>query len=160
MAASRIAGLFAAALLSLQLSAQQAPQAKITIQVVDPTGAVVRGARIEIDPPSGAVPNFAKADGSGEVVLNLPAGKHVLRISSSGFRTSVQPVSIEGDSDRTVKVTLQFGAMGPGYSGPCCWFYALEAWNRVESVQLPDTMPLRPVANLAPLPSRPIKECP
>jgi len=50
--------------------------------------------------------------------------------------------------------------MGPDYSGPCCWFYALEPWNRVESVQLPDTMPLRPVANFTPLPSRPIKNAP
>jgi hypothetical protein len=157
MAAARIAAALAVAFLSVKLVAQPTPQGRITIEVIDTTGAAIPGARIEVDPPTGAIQNFAKANSWGEVILNLTAGSHVLRISSSGFRESVTHVNAENNPDRMVKITLQVDTTGHAYSGPCWRFYDLEPWNRLESVQLPNAIPLRPMMSFAPLPARRIK---
>jgi hypothetical protein len=84
MAVARIAAI-ALALYCSTLRSQQAEPVHFLIKVTDSTGAVIPGARIEIDHSPGGAEVAATADREGKAVLNLLPGPHDLMITSRLF---------------------------------------------------------------------------
>ena len=112
MAAARFAAVFVA-LLSIELSSQPAPQKNLTIQVTDITGAVIPGARIEIDPSSSRPRPILKTDGQGRAVVDLPAGTHTLSITAPGFkRWTRREVDAQGNGGQPVTARLELAEVG------------------------------------------------
>jgi hypothetical protein len=95
------------ALFSVELSAQTTPQGSVTIQVTDPAGTLVSGARVQIDPwPSKHRP-VLKTDGRGQVVLALPAGAYTLSITCPGFKRWTRQIDIQRAGSQTVVAKLE-----------------------------------------------------
>jgi hypothetical protein len=84
MAAARFAAVLLL-VLAATLTAQNTSTGQVVINVVDPIGAVIPGAQVEIDPLS---PSFrtVKTDANGQAVIELPIGTHWLSVSASGFQ--------------------------------------------------------------------------
>jgi len=95
MASARIAAVFLA-LLCAELSAQPAPQGSVTVQVTDWTGAVIPGARVQVDPLPSKPESFLQTDAHGQAVLNLPAGAHTLSINAPAFDTTILKIDLTG----------------------------------------------------------------
>jgi len=102
----RIAAVFVA-LLSIELSAQPAPQGSVAVQVTDPAGVVVPGARVRIDPWPSRHPPVLKTDSRGQFVLALPARAYTLSITCPGFKRWTREIDIQGGGNQTVVAKLQ-----------------------------------------------------
>ncbi|MGO9323101.1 MAG: carboxypeptidase-like regulatory domain-containing protein [Terracidiphilus sp.] len=111
MAAARIAAVFVA-LLSIELSAQPAPQGNLTIQVTDPAGVVVPGARVQIDPSPFRHRSVLKTDGRGQAVLAVPAGAYTLVITCPGFKRWTREIDVQSGGSQTVVAKLEIADMG------------------------------------------------
>ncbi len=149
MAAARIAAVFVA-LLCVEVCAQPAPQGSVTVQVTDRTGAVIPGARIEIDASSSKPRPFLKTDGQGQAVLNLPAGAHTLSITFPAFKRWTQQIDVQSGINQMVAVKLDLATEG---------FVTVEAISDMPPPNSPETvfLPLKPLPNLNPLPSKSAK---
>ena len=135
------------ALLSATLVAQQAPTAHLTIKVTDRTGAVIPGARIQIDRTSWQSKIAATTDPNGQASIDLPQGNHAIAISAQGFETSTRQFDVQQGSGQSIVAVLEIGQVsGPPIVAP---------WPDFPLERPPFTtfIPLRPLQNLAPLPA-------
>src|SRR5215467_15824495 len=75
--------------------------------VEDPSGAVVRGAKVEISGSGLAQPLTLTTDSSGQFAApNLSAGKYTVKVSENGFDDAVSLVELKGSAELNVKLTL------------------------------------------------------
>src|ERR1039458_3839076 len=111
MAHVRIAAL-AVALLSVELSAQPAAQGHLTIQVTDTTGAVIQGARIEIDQSLPMPGPVLTTDGKGRAVLDLPVGVHTLSIAVPNFKQWTRHIDLQSGISQLVNAKLEIAVVG------------------------------------------------
>jgi Carboxypeptidase regulatory-like domain len=105
--------LFALALLVLQsffvlpAAAQSVASGTIEGTVVDPTGAVVSGARVEIRNPITGYQQTTTTDTSGTFrFTNIPFNPYHLEVNQTGFGVSGQDVNVRTAVPITVKVSL------------------------------------------------------
>jgi Carboxypeptidase regulatory-like domain len=151
MAAARVAAVFVA-LICVELSAQPAPQGNVTIQVTDRSGAVVPGARIEIDHSPSKPGSVLTTDSQGRAALDLTIGVHTLSITFPPFRKWSRQIDIQNGVSQFVDaqldssgviidwVTVSSNASGPPLLRP-----------------EPAFLPTQPLVNLAPRPLRSAK---
>jgi len=105
------AALVLACVLAGLLGAAQPAQAQepptLTITVVDPTGALIVGARVEVTPP-GAGPTDVLTGPNGAARIDLAApGRLKVRVESDGFEPAEIPdLSVQRSTRRTVKLKL------------------------------------------------------
>jgi hypothetical protein len=94
--------------LSLHSNAQSSGSATINGTVVDPSGAVVANATVEISNPVSAFERFTKSDSSGAFSFpNVPFNPYHLTVNASGFAASAQDVEVRSVVPLHVKLTLQ-----------------------------------------------------
>jgi hypothetical protein len=90
--------------------AQSQTSATLRITVVDPSGAVIVGARVSVTPTAGGQPATTIDSGArGDTLFTaLAPGRYVIRVDSSGFEPSVtRDVRLRaGDNRREVKLTI------------------------------------------------------
>ena len=99
------------ALLSSSTFALRNPDSpKSQAQIVDPTGAVVPGARVEAR--AGASVHTATTDAAGRFgVSALPPGRYRVSVSSPGFETFSQDLTLQNQERATLPVTLRVGSV-------------------------------------------------
>ncbi len=85
----------------------QASSAAIAGTVIDSTGAVVPGAKVEIHNPVSAFDRSTTTDSSGNFIFpNVPFNPYHLSVTSAGFAPHAQDVEIRSSVPLNVKVTL------------------------------------------------------
>ncbi|MFZ0980421.1 MAG: carboxypeptidase-like regulatory domain-containing protein, partial [Candidatus Acidiferrales bacterium] len=86
----------------------------LQIDVVDPSGAAIARAEIQIQlRPQGPVQKFA-ADEKGKLSVDLQPGGYDVLVSSPGFRHETREIEVQEASRQELSVTLAIGS----YSGP------------------------------------------
>jgi hypothetical protein len=100
----------AAASLPGPAGAQARPDASLRVAVLDPSGAVIVGARVTVTPSmDGMVPSARDTDPRGEALFTaLPPGMYDLRVEAPGFAAAeVEGVRVRaGDQRREVRMTI------------------------------------------------------
>jgi TonB family protein len=95
---------------SLRVVAQD-PAQSFTVQVFDPSGAVLPGVAIELEDAQKAT-RSATTEGSGVAVFeSVPPGEYRVNASVAGFRTLRAAIVVEGTRDRQRSITLQVGEL-------------------------------------------------
>lgn len=90
----------------------QHTQGRINVTVLDPQGAVVPGAKLELRDLSTNELRTAETQSAGTYsFVNLPAGKYRLTVSLEGFQTAAFEVVVETTKTSDVEATLQVGAV-------------------------------------------------
>jgi hypothetical protein len=90
----------------------QHTQGRINVIVLDPQGAVVLGAKLELqDLATNDVRTAETQSGGTYSFVNLPAGKYKLKVSKEGFRTAVYEVVVETARTADVEAKLELGAV-------------------------------------------------
>ena len=130
----------------------QSPPRGIGVLVKDQTGAVVPGARIEVDPSLPTPGPVLNADSNGRALIDLPGGDHVFSISAPGFRRWTHLFEVSGTSGRLIEAVL--------HVAPICDPVVVAVFDEDIPLGIPDPifLPLQPLMNLDPLPSRPAKK--
>jgi hypothetical protein len=137
MAAAQIAAAVLA-FLPAALIAQETPLGHLTIQVTDLSGAVVPGARIEIDPSPSHHQFALVTDSNGEVIFGLKAGNHVLTVSALGFATWSEKIDIQDASDQQIVAKLRLATIsGPPLVTPLT--------PEIDVIRPPEPAPLCPI---------------
>jgi hypothetical protein len=159
---SRIAGAALSAVMSVGFAAAQTPQkapalaqiapteAGIEVVVIDQSGAVITNAQISVADEKGAEIVKGVSDARGEYRSpSLSTGSYVLSVSSFGFRTYKQTVSVQSHEALKMKVELAVG----GASGALMGVIAEVRIDIAEptSSEVPDFLPVPP----APSPTSP-----
>lgn len=91
-------------------SAMNEAGASLSGIVVDPSGAVIPGAEVEILDSNGQVVDNDTTDNQGKYELDLPApGNYKVQIEREGFKRLVENVAV-GGGEQTLNATLQVGA--------------------------------------------------
>ena len=148
MATARFAAVVIA-FLSLELFAQHAPQGIVTIQVTDATGAVIPGARIEIDPSSPGPGRVLKADSEGQAVLDLSPGVYALSVAGLGFKNWTRQIDMRSGLSQLIAAKLDVASTGePGR----VFDWAPYQFSPISPE--PILLALQPLLNLDPLPLR------
>jgi len=136
MAAARIAAVILA-FLPVALGALDTPQADLTIQVVDETGAVTPRAHVEVD--SSPSHQFTLVTGgNGKAIFNLKAGSHVLTVSALGFAIWSKKIDIQDAADQQIVAKLHLATI----SGPAS---VTQLTPEIDVIRPPDPAPLSPV---------------
>jgi hypothetical protein len=149
MAAARIAAVFFA-LLCAEVSAQPAPQGNVTVQVTDMTGAVVPGARVDIDPSPPKPESVVTTDNLGQAILDIPDGAYSLSVSAPGFNKTILKIDVKGGAGQSIMAALKILS----YSGPTV---VVEGPETPMETPEPVFIPLQPLLNLGPLPLKNVK---
>lgn len=97
-------GLMVAVLLCAAVVRAQEQRA-LTVTAVDPTGAVIVGARVVVTSRDGVVAETV-TDTAGRAQVALPEGRYTARVESEGFEPVSQDVDLRRDSRRTVRLPL------------------------------------------------------
>ena len=93
-------------LATLRLAAQD-PPGSFTVQVFDPSGAVLPGVAIELEDARKAT-RTTTTEGSGLAVFaDVAPGEYTVGATLPGFRTLRAPITVEGARDRLRSITLQ-----------------------------------------------------
>jgi len=104
------------ALISLDaIAGQQNPNAQITVQVTDVTGAFVPKALIEVSATQSGPPMTREADESGKGKFELPIGSYHLLVKSPGFCSYKGPVEVLKQQNQIFTAKLQVDTC----PGPC-----------------------------------------
>src|SRR5579859_7183519 len=92
--------------------AQMAQQGTVTVSVVDPTGAAVQGAKLQLqDTGTNAVREAETQQVGSYTFVGLPAGTFRLTVTKSGFQTEVlDSVVVQAYRTTDIKVSLKVGA--------------------------------------------------
>jgi uncharacterized protein YfaS (alpha-2-macroglobulin family) len=86
--------------------------AEIAGTVTDVTGAVVAGARVQIQRIEDKSSRNSVADAAGKFSFAaLPPGRYRVQVESAGFRTSVRVISLAARDRGVLSATLQIGAV-------------------------------------------------
>ncbi|MGO9797744.1 MAG: carboxypeptidase-like regulatory domain-containing protein [Terracidiphilus sp.] len=152
MACIRIAVVVISLFLSFELSAQPAPQGNVTVQVTDRSGALVPGARIEIDLSASSPNCISKTDSQGRARFDLPTGAHTLSIAARGFKTWTRQIDVQSGTSQPIMATMEVA----GSDDPIL----VVNWAPYElSVSSPEPicLPVQPLLNLDPLPTHKAK---
>src|ERR1700683_2860418 len=79
--------------------------------VLDPSGAVIAGAAVEIENPVSHYTQTAQSDAQGNFELkNVPYNNYHLSASAAGFQSGKQDVDVRSPIPVPVSVSLQIGA--------------------------------------------------
>lgn len=98
---------------------QQAASVAVTIEVHDPTGAAIPGAKIRLEPPPQPLPEKMETDQTGSLQLRLLNGTYTMFVTAQGFAPASKPLNVAGApmaaADKQVfEVMLQVGhSSGP-----------------------------------------------
>jgi len=93
---------------SLNILAQSGTSTTVTGTVVDPSGAVVPGANVEIQNPVSGLHRTETSDGSGKFTFpNLAFNPYHLTVSLHGFQSYTQDLEVRSTVPVSVTVTLQ-----------------------------------------------------
>lgn len=155
MATARIAGSLFAAFLSL-VAAQQPPHsqsARLTIEAVDTSGAVIPAAQFVIDHDFFLIDSNTKTGPDGTGIVDLPFGTHTIRLWARGFKVHTEEMEISSSSPPQVTVTLQIANDGC----TICVTPDPAAFIPLESAKTSESIPLQPLRNFGPLSLRRIK---
>lgn len=91
--------------------AQGGGNVAITGTVLDPSGAVVPGAKISATEKSTGVTRTAVSNSSGQFnISSLPPGTYTVKIEAKGFSQSIQSFTLLADQVRDLNAHLQVGA--------------------------------------------------
>jgi uncharacterized protein YfaS (alpha-2-macroglobulin family) len=86
--------------------------AEVAGTVTDPTGAVVSGARVQIQRVEDKSRRNTVSDATGKFSFAaLPPGRYSVQVESAGFRTSVRVISLAARDRGVLSATLQIGAV-------------------------------------------------
>ena len=149
MTAGHIAAVFVA-LFCVELYAQPAPQGNVTVQVTDMTGAVIPGARIQVDPSLHTPGSVLATDNLGQAILDLPDGAYSLSVSALGFNKTILKIDVKGGAGQSIMAALKIFS----YSGPTV---VVEGPETPMETPEPVFIPLQPLLNLGPLPLKNVK---
>ena len=95
----------------LPLAALAQSDGSIEGTVLDPAGAVVPQARVELTGVAVSSPDSAVTDGTGHFRFDrVAAGHYTLSVSRSGFATSVRTVDLASSGVQTIEIRLELGA--------------------------------------------------
>jgi vitamin B12 transporter len=114
MSAPRLSDVFSSSMLVLLLSLRvyaQSPHHALTIQVTDPTGAPVTGARVAATLRDDRLQVIRVSDTNGNARFEtLSAGTYVIDVDAPGFASAVRTVTVRADAPRIV-VSLNLAAV-------------------------------------------------
>jgi len=86
-------------------------RAEITGTVTDPSGAMVESATVEVQEVSTGARRTAKTNAAGQFTLSaMPAGAYRVQVSSAGFRTAAQTLTLRPRDRAVLSATLAVGA--------------------------------------------------
>ncbi|MFN2975281.1 TonB-dependent receptor [Terriglobus aquaticus] len=103
----------AVACLPAAVAGQAARSAPLRVVVVDPSGAKVPNAQVQVfqsRTQDDVVVKTLRTDRAGELLLTLPAGAYSLRIGATGFQDARQAVEIGTEEREPVVVRLRIAA--------------------------------------------------
>ncbi|MGE5110578.1 MAG: TonB-dependent receptor [Acidobacteriaceae bacterium] len=96
------------AIFAVSVMAQTGSTGQVRGQVVDPSGAVVPGATIEISNPVSGYREITQTDSNGQYIFsNVPFNNYHLSVSHSGFRAAAADVSVRTSVPVSSMLTLQ-----------------------------------------------------
>src|ERR1041384_997149 len=99
--------LFCVLFLTQSISAQSVASGTIEGTVVDPTGAVVVGAMVEIRNPLTGFQQMAVTDSSGTFrFTNIPFNPYHVQVTQQGFAPAAQDVNVRSTVPIPVKIAL------------------------------------------------------
>lgn len=90
------------------LHAQSGAKTRLSVIVMDPSGAMIPQAGIQITRPSDTAEPIMEADKDGQLLVDATPGDYSLFVSSPGFVTSDQQIEVRGTS-QSLTVTLKIG---------------------------------------------------
>jgi len=92
--------------------AQMTAQGTVTVAVVDATGGVVQGAKLELqDSATNEIRTAETQQAGGYSFVGLPAGTYKLTVTKAGFQTELlDSVTVQAYRVTDIKVTLKVGA--------------------------------------------------
>src|ERR1700730_8261169 len=83
-----------------------AQTAKVAGRAVDQSGGVVIGADVTLLGPNNTTVGNTKTGVDGNFTMDAPPGSYALQINADGFAPSVQGISVGGNNNRPLTVTL------------------------------------------------------
>ena len=98
--------------LSINSARSQATNAQMSGRVVDPTGAAIPNAKIDIQNTGTGLDRTVTSSDAGDYVIpSLPVGSYKLRVEAAGFKTYTQSgIVLENGKSARLDVTLQIGS--------------------------------------------------
>jgi len=147
----RIAGIAFWALISIGGAAAQGSEQRrsderkgeIQLWVVDPQGAVIANAQVKLSDDSKMLVSQVTAYDGSLTLPDLAAGSYVVEISSRGFQTYKDSVSVKSGSTTRLDVTLKVGESG-WWTGPTAEPPLVDTGEPVAPTQI-DSKPVQPV---------------
>jgi hypothetical protein len=104
------AAVFSAGFLAPQASAQSRSYTSVAGTVVDPSGAVVPGAAVEIHNPVSQFDRTTTTDSSGAFsIQNIPFNPYHMSVAATGFSPYAQDIDLRSPVPLNLKVSLQLG---------------------------------------------------
>ncbi len=96
-------------LLSISLSYLQAQQPKSVVQgkILDQSRTPIAGARIVVTPESGTAGLTDVSGPTGEFLLTLEVGKHLLAVTADGFKDAKEPIVVAEAVGAPIEILLQ-----------------------------------------------------
>jgi hypothetical protein len=108
--ATLAAALFIVSLFAISANAQSKSYTSISGTIVDPSGAVVPGATVEIRNPVSQFERSVSTDNSGAFsISNIPFNPYHMTVTGSGFAPYVQDLDLRSPVPVNLKITLQVG---------------------------------------------------
>jgi Carboxypeptidase regulatory-like domain len=113
MVVARIAAV-ALALCACAMFAQEPSEATLTVQVKDPSGAVIPRAHVVATDDAKGSRFEATADAAGKALIHLSQGTYDLRVEAAGFKGWIEKeLEVKGETRRDVVVVVAVGGCGP-----------------------------------------------
>jgi hypothetical protein len=105
-----LATAFSAVFLAPQASAQSRSYTSVAGTVVDPSGALVPGATVEIHNPVSQFDRTTTTDSSGAFsIQNIPFNPYHMSVNATGFSAYAQDIDLRSPVPLNLKVSLQLG---------------------------------------------------
>jgi Carboxypeptidase regulatory-like domain len=165
MAAARIAALVLIASIPTLATPQEPSGLGLTVVVTDLTGARVPNAGVNIEPGNGTSTTSWKARQDGVANLSLKPGSYRLTVNSPGFCPEKRTVDFLDQTNLSITVQLSIGGCPSKCTPSCIEVYPGPVGGpafdhqeiQPETTVLAETIPLNPVRDFRPLPSRRLK---
>jgi len=92
-----------------ETAAKKTLQAPLTIQVLDPSTAVIPGALIELRSTETTCTRIAKSGSDGRAATTVLPGRYELKVTMQGFVTAKQRIEVESEG-QVINITLKVGS--------------------------------------------------